>query len=373
MTHFIKVCWIVFCSVFSVIFLISACSQFIPPSAFSYIIFFCIAFPYLFAAMVILAFISLFIHKKLSYILLALLVAGLYNLSLTLAISPGSRWEQAKEKNALRILTWNVADFINAYPLYSPRSKTRKEMLQMITAYNPDVLCLQEYSTLIGSHKLASVKKELDSLGYKYIFQSNDQVIKTLWATLYKGVAICSKTPFADSGLVHLNYEDRSESMLYADVLLQGKKVRIATAHLFSFYLFPESDNGYDGGERHVMKKLYSYKRSIQQRMRYTEIAHQEEVKTIREVLDTSSYPVIYCGDMNTVPTSYPYRILKDGRQDAFLKKGNGIGNTFYKMAPTLRIDVCFADTAFKVLQCKVAEQKLSDHYAVVTDVCWKQ
>ncbi len=73
------------------------------------------------------------------------------------------------------------------------------------------------------------------------------------------------------------------------------------------------------------------------------------------------------------MPTSYTYRILRGERQDAFLKKGNGIGNTFYKVAPTLRIDVCFADKALDVLQCEVAKQKLSDHYAVVTDVCWKQ
>jgi endonuclease/exonuclease/phosphatase family metal-dependent hydrolase len=107
--------------------------------------------------------------------------------------------------------------------------------------------------------------------------------------------------------------------------------------------------------------------------MRSTEIAHEQEVGVIRQVLDTSPHPVIYCGDMNTVPTSYPYRLLKNNMQDAFLKKGNGVGSTFYKIAPTLRIDVCFADTAFQIMQCEVAEKKLSDHYAVVTDVCWKE
>ncbi|TKK67682.1 hypothetical protein FC093_13095 [Ilyomonas limi] len=373
MKHFLKVCWILFCSVFSVIFLIAACSRFIPPAVFSYIIFFAIAFPYLFAAMIILAVISLFIHKKLGYVLLTLLVIGLYNLSQTIAVSPGSHWNAAKERNTLRVLTWNVADFINAHPLSSHKGETRKEMLEMITGYNPNVLCLQEYNTLVGNPKLASVRKELDSLGYKYILQSNDRITKTPWATLYQGVAICSKTPFVDSGQIHFTYDGRNESMLYADVMLQGKRVRVATAHLFSFFLFPESDYGYDGGERHMMKKLYSYKDNVQQRMRNTEVEHQREATIIRNVLDTSSYPVIYCGDMNTVPTSYPYRILKGDRQDAFLKNGNGIGNTFYKIAPTLRIDVCFADTAFEVLQCKVAERKLSDHYAVVTDVCWKQ
>lgn len=373
MKHFLKVSWIVFCSIFSAIFLISSCSQFIPPSIFSYIIFFAIAFPYLFAGMAILAICSLFIQKQAGYIMLALLVAGLYNLSQTIAISPNSTWKQSKEKNSLRVLTWNVADFVNSSPLNTPRGKTRKEMLELITRYNPDVLCLQEYDVWVGSKKLADVRKELDSIGYKYILQSDDIITKTQWTTLFKGVAICSKTPFTDSGKVTFQYDNRNESMLYADILLQNKQVRIATAHLFSYFLFPESDYGYEGGERRVMKKLYSYKGNVQYRMRDTDLEHEYEAKIISGVLDTSSHAVIYCGDTNTVPTTYAYRILRDGRQDAFLAKGNGIGNTFYKVAPTLRIDVCFADKAFKVLQCEVANKKLSDHYAVVTDVCWKQ
>ena len=373
MKHSLKVCWIVLCSVLSVAFLISACSQFIPPDVFSYIIFFAIAFPYLFAVIVILAIISLFIHKKTGYILLTLLLLGLYNLSQTLAVSPGSTWKADKERNSLRVLTWNVADFVNSSPLSSPKGKTRKGMLELITSYNPDVLCLQEYDLYVSSRRLANVRKELDSLGYKYILRSDDMIDKNHFSTLYKGVAICSKTPFSDSGKVTFQYDYRTESMLYADVLFEGKKVRIATAHLYSYFLFPDTDYGYEGGERQVMKKLYSYKKNVQQRMRETEIEHQYEAKVIRNVLDASPHPVIYCGDTNTVPTSYTYRILKDDKQDVFLKKGNGIGNTFYKIAPTLRIDVCFADKAFDVLQCEVAQKKLSDHYAVVADVCWKR
>jgi endonuclease/exonuclease/phosphatase family metal-dependent hydrolase len=373
MKHSFKVCWIGLCSIFSIIFLIAACSQFIPPAVFSYIIFFAIAFPYLFVGMVILAVTSFFIHKKTGYILLSLLFLGLYNLSRTIAVSPGSAWKPAKEKNALRVLTWNVADFVDARPLWMPAAKTRKEMLQMITNYNPDVLCLPEYEIFIGSDKLVNVKKELDSLGYKYILQSNDLITKERWVTINMGVAICSKTPLIDSGKITFQYDNHKESMLYADVLLEDKKVRISTAHLFSYGLFPEWDYGYDGGERRVMRKLYSYKKNVQQRMRETEIEHQCQAKIISHTLDNSSNPVIYCGDMNTVPTSYTYRILRGERQDAFLEKGNGIGNTFYKVAPTLRIDVCFADKAFDVLQCEVAKQELSDHYAVVTDVCWRQ
>ena len=86
----------------------------------------------------------------------------------------------------------------------------------------------------------------------------------------------------------------------------------------------------------------------------------------------SSPYPVVYCGDINTTPCSYNYRILKDNLQDAFLAKGFGLGATFYKILPTLRIDVFLADPVFKINQCTVVQRKLSDHYPIVTDISWK-
>jgi len=57
--------------------------------------------------------------------------------------------------------------------------------------------------------------------------------------------------------------------------------------------------------------------------------------------------------------------------QDAFLVKGSGIGNTFYKLGPTLRIDVCFANTSLKVLQFIREKKDLSDHYPVIIGIRW--
>ena len=82
--------------------------------------------------------------------------------------------------------------------------------------------------------------------------------------------------------------------------------------------------------------------------------------------------PAVYCGDVNSVPTSYTYHHLRGNFQDAFLEKGSGIGRTFYKIVPTLRIDYIFTDKQFKIEQCTVAGKKISDHYPVITDLQWK-
>jgi len=60
---------------------------------------------------------------------------------------------------------------------------------------------------------------------------------------------------------------------------------------------------------------------------------------------------------------------VRTGMQDAFLKKGFGIGRTFTGLSPTLRIDYIFADDHFKVKQFNRIVKNLSDHYMLVADV----
>jgi endonuclease/exonuclease/phosphatase family metal-dependent hydrolase len=59
--------------------------------------------------------------------------------------------------------------------------------------------------------------------------------------------------------------------------------------------------------------------------------------------------------------------------QDAFLKKGFGIGRTFTGLSPTLRIDYIFADHHFKIKQFNRIVKNLSDHYMLVADVQLKK
>ena len=55
--------------------------------------------------------------------------------------------------------------------------------------------------------------------------------------------------------------------------------------------------------------------------------------------------------------------------QDAFLKKGFGIGRTFSAISPTLRIDYIFADDHFGIDQFRRIVRKYSDHYMLVADI----
>jgi len=52
-----------------------------------------------------------------------------------------------------------------------------------------------------------------------------------------------------------------------------------------------------------------------------------------------------------TYPILTTYFNIKGDLQDAFLKKGFGIGAPFSGLSPTLRIDYIFADQNFKIEQ----------------------
>ena len=289
-----------------------------------------------------------------------------------IAFNGKTEWHQTKDSNTLRILTWNVQSFRGLFPQSSPYAKTRIGILNTINEYKPDVLCLQEYKNTENGKRDVSVRRELDSLGYHYFYCSNDDVRYVRTTVHTSGVAIYSKLPLLDTGRIEINPETKKEHVIYADVVFNNKKVRLFTAHLNSFYLYPDTIKASDAGED-IFRKTYHRKRVIQYKLRETEVDHNKEVAEIRPLINESPFPTVYCGDINTTPASYNYHTLKgDNMQDAFLAKGSGLGRTFYQISPTLRIDVCLVSKQFDVQQAQVIERKLSDHYPVIADVKWK-
>ena len=365
MKKLFKSAWIVFSIILLLLFIISCFTPSIAPLTFSYITFFALAFPYLFLLTVIASIINLYINKKLAIVMLVCLPPAMFNLSHTFAFSIPKKFNDKKDSTGLRVMTWNVQDFVNL----SAQNDVRSKMLHVITQKNPDVLCIQELTDVEGGKWRISVRRELDSLGYKYYFLSKDQVTTNHNdAIVIRGCAIFSKTPFADSGRVLIRNDGTTEYMVYINLNFDNRQVRIYTAHLASYELYRDTDNA----NKDVYQITYDRKRVIQYKLRDIEQLHQKEATIIDSALSRAVFPVIYCGDMNATPCTYTYHLIKNDFNDAFLVKGFGIGSTFYKILPMLRIDYCLADQRLKIKNCTVITQKLSDHYPIVTDLQWK-
>lgn len=124
----------------------------------------------------------------------------------------------------------------------------------------------------------------------------------------------------------------------------------------------------------HIAEELQRQKSSSQQKKdqllrmfsRYGRASaiRAEQATLIARLLTESPHPLIVVGDMNEVPTSYPYRLImkNKGLQDAWLVAGRGIGATFAGNLPGLRIDYILPDTALQVKAVQVLPEGYGDH-----------
>jgi endonuclease/exonuclease/phosphatase family metal-dependent hydrolase len=364
--------WVAICICIMAAYLLSCLTFIIPPSAFSFISLFALAFPFLFVAAIFCCLTFLFTRKKTALItFMVIIIAGFKNLHNTVAIST-TKWQMEKAPGALRVMTWNTEHFLYSNPVRDPLSKPRLAMYEAIKQYNPDILCVQEFIDIANDSYMVSVRKDIESFGYTFDHFSIDSVLSQYKPVIvYQGVAIFSRVPLTSTGKVNIVNKGVNENLIYADIEYNKQKLRIFTAHLLSYALYIDTIKN-PTVHQNIYELTYERKRNVQAKVRQAEIVHEKEVEIIRSTMARSPYPIIYCGDINSTPASYTYNRLKDGLNDAFIKKGFGIGTTFYKISPTLRIDVCLFDDKLQALQCTVPQLYLSDHFPVVADFTWK-
>lgn len=374
MKKFLKISLIIAIAIFCVLYLIASFSAYLSPEVFSYTSIFALAFPYLFVIGVLLCIAVFITWKKWGVVLFIILCAGSYNLVHTIALNVPTTFTKIKDSSILRIMTWNVQSFDSYLLKHKDKDgyKTnRSEMLQLILDYNPDVICFQEYLDYENTKKRRSIRNDLKAAGYPYSYASNEKFVESKRKfAAYGGTAIYSKYPLIDSGRLKLMDSDvgKQEFMIFASLNFNQKPVRIFTAHLASYNLYTDTN-----GNNNIYTITYHRKSSVQEKIRETSLIHLREAKMIRQQMDASPYPLIYCGDMNATACTYEYRYLKNDMQDAFLQKGSWLGVTFYKLLYTLRIDFCFINNNMKVIQSEVGKEKLSDHYPVISDVTWRK
>ncbi len=370
MRFFSRVSGTFVCILFSIVYVLCSLPAYISSTTWARFSLFALLFPYMAGLMFVAIIYFLFRNRRLAIFLILVSFIGYKNISTTFAFHPFSPWNNNKQPGSFRILTWNVQGFENLSGKKAQEQPGWLQVLEQVKQWQPDIACLQEYKTVIEHKRLVDMKDRFDSAGYKYFYCSKDYISTTYnGVKIVHGVAIFSKLPLIDSGTVIIQNEGGYiEKMAYADLQLDNRRMRIFTAHLASYQLYSEETYI----ENRTYQETIEHKRSIIGKIQQRELMHEQQVKTIRKSIEASQYPVIYCGDLNNTPASYTYHYLRGNMQDAWLKKGLGLGKTFYNLAPSLRIDVCLADAAFQVQQSVVKRVYSSDHFPVLTDISWK-
>lgn len=348
-----------------VIFFLLAClAPSLNPGKWWFISFLGLAFPFLLVAVIAFAVGWLILLKpRLAIISGVALLLSYKSIAVFFAFNNPPSFKIKKDPGTLRVVSWNVARFIELKRNTNKGSQTRLKMFELIKQQEADVLCLQEFHTSIDSAYYNNIKA-IQELGYPYFYFSFD----TDGDNHYYSSIIFSRNPIVDSGMIRYPRPSLPDALIHADIKLGADTVRIYTTHLQSLQL-GKVDYDRIGKIKSGEDSMVENSRNILSKIKRGFTNRSLQADVVEEVLGDSPHPVLFCADLNDVPNSYTYATVRGNMQDAFLKKGFGIGRTFSALSPTLRIDYIFADKNFKIRQFNRIVKRYSDHYMIVADV----
>lgn len=344
-------------------FLLACLVPFINPHTWWFFSILGLGFPFLFALVVLSLLAWIFLWKKWAFVPAIALLIGFKSVIVFFAFN-SSTFNYKREPNTIRVVSWNVARFIEMKRNNNKGSQVRMKMMELIGNQNADVLCLQEFFHSFDSTYYPNIDYIQKNFDYPYWYYSHDND----GDKHFTGSIIFSRFPIIDSGMIRYPRPTIPDALMHCDIKVNDDTLRVYTTHLQSLQFSKEdydridkikdADDGIVNNSKTIFSKL-------KWGVRYRSI----QADLIAKVLGDSPYPRVFCGDLNDVPNSYTYFTVKADMQDAFLKKGFGIGRTFSAISPTLRIDYIFADEDFKVRQFNRIVKRYSDHYMIVADV----
>lgn len=242
------------------------------------------------------------------------------------------------------VMSYNVRLF-NLFD-WIPYRDITSEIQTFINEKNPNILCIQEYSS--------AANIDLKIYPHRYIFMQGDK-IKT-------GQAIFSKFPIINEG--NLVFPKSNNNVIFADIKKGKDIIRVYNMQLQSIKISPDvneiSENINEINKQKSQKVINRISIAFKKQ--------QQQAEIIMNHKKDCEYPIIICGDLNNSAFSYVYRSIKGKLNDTFEEAGEGFGKTYnFKYYP-VRIDYIFADARMKVKSFEnfpIFEN--SDHYPVIT------
>ncbi|MDI9365852.1 MAG: endonuclease/exonuclease/phosphatase family protein [Flavobacterium sp.] len=354
------------------IYIAASLTPYINPIYCSIFTFLALAFPYILLAMVLASFLAFFCFKKYAWMFVLLLLVGTKNIIATTGFHRfTATFKQKKPIATLRLLSWNVNEFYPSERIFDTANSPRQRALAFIKKINADVICLQDFHNYPNDERYRSnILYIRDSLEYQYYYCSVDRQSEHMPSKDdFYGSIIFSKFPIVDTGKTAYNSNNYLEHLAFAEILIGQKKIRFYNAHLSSMQLTTDRKNA---------GLIYTYiqddtailfnKRKLE-RIAIFDSFHVKQAQIVKQQLNKSPLPFVFCADLNSVPSSYVYHHISSGLQDAFLQKGFGWGPTYDGLSHTLRIDVTLLSPQLKVVQHYCPKLKASDHYPLVTDI----
>ena len=351
----------------AILFLLGCYGYLFPPSSLWPVGFLTLTAFYFLLVLVVFIFFWFFIKPVRALISIVAILIAYKPLSNLIPYRLSHSFNKPKAENALRIMTWNVAQFNIMEDKIHPEVKS--QMLSIINEYEPDIACFQEMvaedSTIKNHGHVDEFLQKIDFKNYFYSYNTKED----FWGYAHFGIIIFSKYPIVNKQTVGFYPNDYNSIFQYVDIVKGADTIRVFNIHLQSLRFSKDNLKYIDKPTVENENVAIKESKSIISKFKKGFLKRQIQADRIRAEMDKSPYPVIVSGDFNDVPNSYAYNTIAGDMKNAFVEKGSGLGRTFSGISPVLRIDNIFVDKKMDVLQFNLVKKKLSDHFPLIADV----
>ncbi len=333
-------------------------------------------FPYLFVLLLLFLLFWIFVRIKWAFFPLLVMLAGSSAVGNHVSFKGSDKFSLKKQAGSIRFMSWNLRHFIpfDESKFKPDQDKHLQLIFDQVKKYQPDVICFQEFVSMprVGNKDPMHYLKH--ELGYKYHQFAGEDIFGT---SQYSGIAIFSRLPIAAGNVIPFpaSADLNAENTVFADVIDGADTLRVYAVHLQSFGFGAREYRVIDDVKARNDSSVFQSKRLIR-KMRNTFYLHGVQSDFIVKEMASSPFPTFVMGDLNDVPGSYTYSVVRGKRKDAFLEKGIGLGATFtssssfiLQLLPTLRIDYIFHPQQYEALQFTQGGKRLSDHSFLVSDI----
>lgn len=252
------------------------------------------------------------------------------------------------------ILSYNVHGFRSNSTTYE-----LDDIIRLIDSKKTDIVCFQEFAENEYCKK-NEITKKMKNFPY---FAINENSQKGF------GLAVFSKYPIKKA--TNIAFFNSKNGAIWTDIMINCKNIRVFNCHLQTtninqtkHLLYKTHPDGFLAGKKYAIKKIMST-------MIENSKKRANQVDQLKQIMDTTRCPIIFCGDFNGTPTSYAYHEISKNLNDGFISAGSGFGNTFRYFHQLLRIDYIFHSKEFKAISYKSPSIDFSDHNPVIMELAF--
>ncbi|NBC82990.1 MAG: hypothetical protein GVY19_06365 [Bacteroidetes bacterium] len=330
-------------------------SSYISPDRFWPIAFFNLFYPYLLFLNILFA--LFWLYRRNWYVIISTFVillgwnylTSFYRINVSADTSPSSE--------SIHILSYNVRSF-NRFN-WAGDNDAKSNIYRFIDSINADIVCLQEfYNPDETGEKQIIFQDVLDNTHHSTISYINKDGRQHGY-----GIATFSNMPVVHHGSIA--FKNSGNRAIFSDIIYKNDTIRIYNCHLQSVKIKEENKAIFDTLKvRYTNRELTEIK-NVWQKLKIAYIIRARQADKLHAHIEQSPHPVIICGDFNDTPFSYTYRKMRGEKEDAFLKSGSGLGNTYVRKIPGFRIDYIMYARSFTSSGFEIYRHKWSDHYPI--------